>query len=160
MKRKLAAFVSIVILAGLFGITSPAQAGTSGYSGIGVTGGTLWISEYHEALARMNGYGIPIHDGCFTGDLCVHMGHYSQNDGQAGYAVMAGNDGSVVRFNTRGDRGRWYRLHLMMHEFGHHAGLDHSNRCDSSMYHTIPACNIYILGYTPQEQQRLRELWG
>lgn len=160
LRAKLLSLVAVVILLCLLGITRPAQATASPYSAIGVTGETRWPAEYYQSLKIMNDWGIPIHDGCSPGDLCVTLSHYRAKDGNAGYSAIGGRH-PTVELNDFYDNGNSMRReHLIIHELSHHAGLGHSDSCSTSMNPSIPACGNYVLGFTAEELRRIKEIWG
>lgn len=128
------------------------------YTGIGITGTTKWPAELQEAIELMSSYGVPTTDGCWSGQLCVQVSHYSKRDGTAGLAIMG--DHPEIRLNDYYDAGHWHRMQLLLHEMGHQAGLGHSRSCDSSMYPSVPACGYYVVGISAAERASLRERWS
>jgi len=155
MRKNLLASLVALLIGGAAAIL-PAAAIASPGDSIGLTGRTSWFAELNDALARMNDFGVPIHNGCNGAEkLCVHVDHYRKADRLSGYF-----QGDRVWVNDQYDNGMYLRrVSLWMHELGHAAGLDHSDNCDSSMYHTFPACGSYFLGYNAHEQQQIREKW-
>lgn len=157
--RKVLVVLSLVVA--LMAAPQPAQA-EDGAKRIGVAGVTSW-PEIYEVIDKLNkDFGIPIYDGCIPEQKCILISHFRNSRDMAGWAEYTpGSFGhGKIRVNDAYDKGRWFRLQLLMHEFGHVLGLDHTNDCYTSMQPTIGQCGHYVYGFTANEQGRLREIWG
>ncbi len=160
MRRASPILVAFAIL--LFAAPTPAQAEPRWQ--IGIAGQTSWDELFTVVeLLRVN-YDVPIRASeCLVGHPCIYISHYSSKDGRAGLAwARAGQRGSTnIAFNNAYDRGSSYRMEVLFHEFGHALGLsEHETTCNSSMQARVAMCGYHMVGYTPEQQERLRKIWG
>ncbi len=141
-------------------LASPVIAADASPDNIGITGATSWYPELHTAMDTMRLYGVPVVDGCNARSLCVTISHYRSSDGLAGNSLTGKRDADVLLNDTYDTGSSIRRVHVIVHELGHVAGLGHSAGCDSSMGTTIPTCGQYVVGFTPAESAQLRKRWA
>lgn len=160
MLRALGSAIFAVML--LFIVPEPAEANLAPKS-IGVAGETTW-PEIEEVINKLRyEYGIPIHSNCLPQDTCVVVSHYSSAiDSQYAYAAFPTRKygEGEIHLNNHYHQGRWQRMHLLFHEFGHILGLPHLDSCDTAMQTYMGLCGHVTIGYTSEEQQQLRGMWS
>ena len=144
---------------------APAQVNPGKQIGVTeVTGAGSWPELPAVVEAIRTNYGVPIHaDGCVQGQPCVYVWHFTSRTGPAGLAgPRPGEPGSTnVGFNHAFDRGSTYRQMVIFHELGHALGLrEHDSTCRSSMMPSLGSCGRYVLGYSPDQQAILQQIWG